>query len=98
MGKPVANGFPMGVVVTTKEIAEAFSKQTRYFNTFGGILRFYFPSPSFLPRSPHFPCSASLFSLLLLAPLALLFFSLSLQLLTGSPYSSLSFEAQYLLF
>lgn len=31
----IGNGFPLGCVVTTKEIATAFSYQ-EYFNTFGG--------------------------------------------------------------
>ncbi|KAI6219286.1 Aminotransferase, class III [Aphelenchoides besseyi] len=35
MAKGIANGFPMGCVVTTKEIAESFGKAL-YFNTFGG--------------------------------------------------------------
>lgn len=36
MGKPIGNGFPMAAVITTREIADAFAKHTRYFNTFGG--------------------------------------------------------------
>ncbi|KAL1772247.1 ethanolamine-phosphate phosphoprotein-lyase isoform X1 [Sigmodon hispidus] len=37
MGKPMGNGHPMSCVVTTKEIAEAFSSSgIEYFNTFGG--------------------------------------------------------------
>lgn len=36
MGKPIGNGFPIGAVVTTKEIAEAFDNGMEYFNTFGG--------------------------------------------------------------
>uniref|UniRef100_A0A2K6ELH8 Ethanolamine-phosphate phospho-lyase n=1 Tax=Propithecus coquereli TaxID=379532 RepID=A0A2K6ELH8_PROCO len=37
MGKPMGNGHPMACVVTTKEIAEAFSSSgMEYFNTFGG--------------------------------------------------------------
>lgn len=36
MGKPMANGHPMGAVVTRREIAEAFDQQVVYFNTFGG--------------------------------------------------------------
>jgi ethanolamine-phosphate phospho-lyase len=35
LGKPIANGYPMGAVVTTPEIAAAFDKK-EYFNTFGG--------------------------------------------------------------
>jgi 4-aminobutyrate aminotransferase-like enzyme len=34
MGKPIGNGYPLGCVVTTKEIASCFSK-VEYFNTFG---------------------------------------------------------------
>lgn len=34
MGKPMGNGHPMACVVTTKEIAEAFSSSgMEYFNT-----------------------------------------------------------------
>eukprot|EP00071_Canis_lupus_P035600 XP_022269157.1 ethanolamine-phosphate phospho-lyase [Canis lupus familiaris] len=37
MGKPMGNGHPMACVVTTKEIAEAFSSSgMEYFNTYGG--------------------------------------------------------------
>jgi 4-aminobutyrate aminotransferase-like enzyme/Ser/Thr protein kinase RdoA (MazF antagonist) len=36
MGKPIANGHPMGAVVTTREIAESFANGMEYFNTFGG--------------------------------------------------------------
>jgi len=36
MGKPIANGHPMGAVVTTREIAASFSNGMEYFNTFGG--------------------------------------------------------------
>ncbi|KAI6184483.1 hypothetical protein M3Y97_00601200 [Aphelenchoides bicaudatus] len=35
MAKGIANGFPMGAVVTTKEIADSIGK-AYYFNTFGG--------------------------------------------------------------
>jgi 4-aminobutyrate aminotransferase-like enzyme/Ser/Thr protein kinase RdoA (MazF antagonist) len=36
LGKPVANGYPLGVVVTRREILEAFQKKTGFFSTFGG--------------------------------------------------------------
>lgn len=36
LGKPIGNGFPMGAVVTTREIADAFANGMEYFNTFGG--------------------------------------------------------------
>lgn len=36
MGKPVANGHPFGVVVTSSEILNEFIDQTRFFSTFGG--------------------------------------------------------------
>jgi 4-aminobutyrate aminotransferase-like enzyme/Ser/Thr protein kinase RdoA (MazF antagonist) len=36
LGKPIGNGFPLGAVVTTPEIAEAFDNGMEYFNTFGG--------------------------------------------------------------
>ena len=35
MAKGIANGFPMGAVVTTKEIADTLG-DALYFNTFGG--------------------------------------------------------------
>ncbi|PIO62304.1 aminotransferase, class III, partial [Teladorsagia circumcincta] len=35
MAKGIGNGFPLGAVVTTEEIAESFGKAL-YFNTFGG--------------------------------------------------------------
>ena len=36
MGKPIGDGHPLAVVVTTSAIAESFAKETDYFNTFGG--------------------------------------------------------------
>ncbi len=36
MGKPVGNGHPLGVVVTTDEILNRFMDRTRLFSTFGG--------------------------------------------------------------
>jgi len=36
MGKPMGDGHPLAVVVTTPAIAAAFAKETSYFNTFGG--------------------------------------------------------------
>ncbi|SFL66024.1 aspartate aminotransferase family protein [Shimia aestuarii] len=36
LGKPMANGHPVGGVVTSPEIMAAFRKNFRYFNTFGG--------------------------------------------------------------
>lgn len=35
MGKPIGNGFPLGAVITTREIAASFN-QVQYFNTYGG--------------------------------------------------------------
>ena len=36
IGKPIGNGHPLGVVVTTQKIASAFNNGMEYFNTFGG--------------------------------------------------------------
>ncbi len=36
IGKPVGNGQPLGVVVTTREILDGFMEQTELFSTFGG--------------------------------------------------------------
>ena len=36
LGKPMGDGHPIGVVVTSREIAEAFTSLAVYFNTFGG--------------------------------------------------------------
>ncbi|MCF8369489.1 MAG: aminotransferase class III-fold pyridoxal phosphate-dependent enzyme [Bacteroidales bacterium] len=36
LGKPMANGHPMGAVVTTKEIADAFDNGMEFFSSFGG--------------------------------------------------------------
>ena len=36
LGKPVGNGHPLGIVVTTRSVAEAFDNGMEYFNTFGG--------------------------------------------------------------
>ncbi|MDH4057600.1 MAG: aminotransferase class III-fold pyridoxal phosphate-dependent enzyme [Cyclobacteriaceae bacterium] len=36
IGKPIGNGHPLGVVVTTQAIADSFNNGMEYFNTFGG--------------------------------------------------------------
>jgi 4-aminobutyrate aminotransferase-like enzyme len=36
LGKPIGNGHPLGAVITTPEIANAFDNGMEYFNTFGG--------------------------------------------------------------
>lgn len=36
IGKPIGNGHPLGVVATTREVADAFANGMEYFNTFGG--------------------------------------------------------------
>ncbi|MDH7447774.1 aminotransferase class III-fold pyridoxal phosphate-dependent enzyme [Aquimarina sp. 2201CG14-23] len=36
VGKPIANGHPMGAVITTTEIAESFGKGVEFFSSFGG--------------------------------------------------------------
>lgn len=36
MGKPVGNGYPMGVVVANRAIIEAFQAEFGFFSTFGG--------------------------------------------------------------
>ena len=36
MGKPVGNGHPLGVIVTSTEILERFTEKTGLFSTFGG--------------------------------------------------------------
>lgn len=36
LGKPIANGHPMGAVVTSQEIADSFGKGVEFFSSFGG--------------------------------------------------------------
>jgi ethanolamine-phosphate phospho-lyase len=36
LGKPIANGHPMGAVVCTREIADSFSNGLEFFSSFGG--------------------------------------------------------------
>jgi len=36
LGKPIANGHPMGAVVCTEEIASSFEKGVEFFSSFGG--------------------------------------------------------------
>lgn len=36
IGKPMANGHPIGAVITTSEIADSFSKGVEFFSSFGG--------------------------------------------------------------
>ena len=36
LGKPIGNGFPLGAVVTTEEIARSFDNGMEFFSTFGG--------------------------------------------------------------
>ena len=35
-GKPIGNGYPLGVVITTRTIANAFDNGMEFFSTFGG--------------------------------------------------------------
>lgn len=35
-GKPIAGGYPMGLVVTTRDIADKFEQSTEFFSTTGG--------------------------------------------------------------
>ncbi len=36
LGKPIGNGYPLGAVITSREIADSFANGMEYFNTFGG--------------------------------------------------------------
>ena len=36
LGKPIANGHPVGAVVTSTDIMQQFRSAFKYFNTFGG--------------------------------------------------------------
>lgn len=36
VGKPMGNGHPIGAVITTRAVADAFANGMEYFNTFGG--------------------------------------------------------------
>jgi 4-aminobutyrate aminotransferase-like enzyme/Ser/Thr protein kinase RdoA (MazF antagonist) len=36
LGKPVANGYPMGVVIANRDLIEAFQAKFGFFSTFGG--------------------------------------------------------------
>ena len=36
LGKPLGNGFPLGAVMTSREIAESFARGPEFFSTFGG--------------------------------------------------------------
>ncbi len=36
LGKPIGNGFPMGVVITRRDLVEKFQKSYGFFSTFGG--------------------------------------------------------------
>ena len=36
LGKPIANGYPLGAVITTHAIAESFDNGMEFFSTFGG--------------------------------------------------------------
>ncbi|HBR59842.1 MAG TPA: alanine--glyoxylate aminotransferase, partial [Deltaproteobacteria bacterium] len=36
LGKSIGNGHPLGAVISTRKIAEAFANGMQYFNTFGG--------------------------------------------------------------
>lgn len=36
LGKPIANGYPMGAVITTEAIARSFDNGMEFFSTFGG--------------------------------------------------------------
>ena len=36
LGKPIGNGFPMGAVIMSQNLAKGFSNGMEYFNTCGG--------------------------------------------------------------
>jgi 4-aminobutyrate aminotransferase-like enzyme/Ser/Thr protein kinase RdoA (MazF antagonist) len=36
LGKPIGNGFPLGAVITTAEVAASFANGMEFFSTFGG--------------------------------------------------------------
>lgn len=36
LGKPMGNGYPIGAVITTRAVADAFANGMEYFNTYGG--------------------------------------------------------------
>lgn len=36
LGKPIGNGYPLGAVITTRDIAKSFDNGMEYFSTFGG--------------------------------------------------------------
>ena len=36
LGKPIGNGWPMGGVITSPQLAQGFSNGMEYFNTCGG--------------------------------------------------------------
>jgi 4-aminobutyrate aminotransferase-like enzyme len=36
LGKPVGNGYPLGVVITRRALLEKFQRDTGFFSTFGG--------------------------------------------------------------
>jgi 4-aminobutyrate aminotransferase-like enzyme len=36
LGKPVGNGYPLGVVITRRSVLEKFQRDTGFFSTFGG--------------------------------------------------------------
>lgn len=36
LGKPIGNSYPLGAVVTTRDVADSFANGMEYFNTFGG--------------------------------------------------------------
>ena len=36
LGKPMANGYPVSAVITSRHITDAFSRHAHYFNTFAG--------------------------------------------------------------
>jgi 4-aminobutyrate aminotransferase-like enzyme len=36
LGKPIGNGYPLGAVITNREILERFEAETDFFSTFGG--------------------------------------------------------------
>lgn len=38
LGKPIGNGHPLGVVITTPEIAQSFARGPEFFSTFGGSI------------------------------------------------------------
>ena len=57
LGKPIGNGFPMGAVMLTRQLAEGFDNGMQYFATCGACTAACAAGEPYTPAIRHFDAS-----------------------------------------